>query len=49
MGYRIRNSIRAPQHSRTPDHLEDEIKIGRIGDPQGLIPGLDKIILTNVF
>ena len=29
------------------DHLEDEIKIGRIGDPQGLIPGLDKIILDE--
>jgi hypothetical protein len=26
------------------DQLENEIKIGRIGDPQGLIPGLDKII-----
>jgi hypothetical protein len=26
------------------DQLENEIKIGRIGDPQGLVPGLDKII-----
>jgi hypothetical protein len=29
------------------DQLENEIKIGRIGDPQGLIPGLDKIILDE--
>jgi hypothetical protein len=26
------------------DHLENEIKIGRIGDPQGLVPALDKIV-----
>ena len=29
------------------DQLEDEIKIGRIGDPHGLIPALDKIILDE--
>jgi len=29
------------------DQLENEIKIGRIADPLGLVPGLDKIILDE--
>src|SRR5688572_7588314 len=29
------------------DQLEEQIKIGRIGDPHGLVPALDKLILDE--